>query len=299
MFDISKQSQISYTMTMQTKKILIIGANGLLGHEFKSAFTGLGLTIDCPDRSIFDITNASQVLSFLGKHSPYALVVNCAAYTKVDLCETNKTLAFLINGTGVSTLATACATYGVPLMHFSTDYVFDGKKETPYTELDPPCPINVYGESKLFGERALGMAKGQFYLFRIQWLYGNGPCFPRAILMKLKKNEPLRIVSDQYGSPTWARSIALQVTQAWVRGLLPGDYNLCAKGYTSWYDFSLYMKSLLASHSEILPISTTDLPNPAKRPLNGRLSLNKIAATGLFDTLPTWQDDFKAFHPFL
>ena len=233
---------------------------------------------------------------------PAGRVINAAAYTKVDLAESNLEQARLGNEIGPENLASSCNRAGIPLIHLSTDYVFDGEKAEAYLETDPICPINVYGRSKAAGEDAVRRALDRHLIVRTAWLYSEvGENFFNTILRLAATSDELRIVADQHGSPTSARAIAeaiLQIAPSLARtGTAYGTYHLTASGATSWHGFASRIIALSAAKSGrspvVTPIGTPDFPTAAKRPVNSVLSNRKFAqAFGI--SLRDWADELPA-----
>ncbi len=253
------------------KKILIIGAEGMLGYDLMVAFGDLnpvGL-----EREEFDITDEKAVEKFILDLGP-DIIINAAAYTDVDGCETNQDLAMKVNGYAVGYLARAAEKIGAVLVHYSTDYVFDGKKPEGYKEDDKPGnPLNVYGESKLLGEKLLKESCQKHYLIRTSWLFGkNGKNFIDTILKFGKEKEELKVVDDQRGKPTYTVDLAKR-TRELIDGKYPfGIYHITNEGITSWYDYALKIFEIFESlHPEeklakVVPCTSSEFPRPAKRP---------------------------------
>ena len=262
-------------MNNDRKKLALIGANGMLARMVRHVAPSIYdiTSFDLPD---FDITNRDLVLSAMMHLRPY-VIVNCAAYTDVDRCETNEELALLVNGSGPGYLAEAALDTGATLVHISTDYVFTGDKTEPYSEDDPTGPLSSYGQSKLEGEKAI-MSSGlsRYFIIRTSWLYGpGGKNFVETILRLAGEREELRIVADQHGSPTYTEDLANAISS-----LLEiedaqrpyGIYHVSNSGSCSWYEFAVEIVRLARLNKlpikveRIIPISTEDFPLPAKRP---------------------------------
>jgi dTDP-4-dehydrorhamnose reductase len=265
--------------------ILLLGKNGQVGWELQRTLAPLGqvIALDQPD---LDLTKPDQIRAKLREIKPN-LIVNAAAYTAVDRAEEEPDLAMAINGIAPGILAEETKALGATLVHYSTDYVFDGTKQTPYTEEDIPNPINVYGKTKLAGEQAIQAVDGNYLIFRTSWVYGmRGNNFLLTILRLAKERDELRIVDDQIGAPTWCRMLAEATALILARGedgLADkfGLYHLTAGGTTSWYGFA---KAVLDSHygecetPRIFPIDSTEYKTLAKRPTNSLLSTDKLTA---------------------
>jgi len=278
--------------------ILVFGGNGQLGRALARQSVLRGIKLLALSRSEGDITDPGAIESAIAQWPP-DVVVNAAAYTKVDLAESNLDQARLSNEIGPGRLANACDRAGIPLIHLSTDYVFDGQKTEAYLETDPICPINVYGRSKAAGEDAVRSALDRHLILRTAWLYGEvGENFFNTILRLAVTRDELRIVADQHGSPTSARAIAeaiLQIAPSLARtGTAYGTYHLTASGATTWHGFASRIIALSAAkigrNPVVTPIRTVDFPSAAKRPLNSVLSSRKFAQA--FDiSLRDWADE--------
>ena len=264
----------------------------MLGSDMVDVFSDLNLHVF--PRQRLDITNSKLIDSIL---HPLMLdvVINCAAYTNVDGCETHIQEAMDINCHGVGNLVDFCFDNDVCLIHFSTDYVFDGRQSDPYTELDQTNPINIYGHSKLKAELCIAQRLTQYYIFRIQWLYGqNGAHFIKTILRLSQTKDQLDIVDDQWGSPTWTRDVAQAVKSILKKQLVPyGIYHMSSSSYTNWFSFAKFFLTL--THHDIMlnPVPAVNFDRPAPRPQNSRLSVNKLNEQGIY--LPSWQDAVTQF----
>lgn len=281
-------------------KILILGANGQVGWELRSALEPLGAPIPW-DVAEANLEDEEELGEKLGELSP-DVIVNAAAYTAVDRAESDSDRAFRVNAGAVGVLARYVKESGSWLVHYSTDYVFDGQKEAPYLETDAPGPLSVYGRTKLAGENVIRQSGCRHLLLRTSWVFGShGQNFLKTILRLAADREELRIVDDQCGAPTGARLIA-GITRKALERLLGGDpagggtYHLAAKGETSWHGYASFVVEearrlgfeTRAGAGQILPIPTSDYPQPARRPLNSRLNTDKIESW-LGITLPSWQ----------
>ena len=291
-------------------KILLTGKNGQVVWELRRTLATLGDVV-AVDRQGMDLANPDSILSAIRAVRP-DLIVNAAAYTAVDKAESEPELAMAINGIAPGIMAEEAKRLGAAMIHYSTDYVFDGTKISPYTEEDTPNPLSVYGKTKLAGERAIQEAGIPHLIFRASWVYGaRGKNFLLTILRLAKERDELKIVADQVGAPTWSRMIAEATAQILAQSILPltsppslltqygGIYNLTAAGRTSWYGFA---KAILDSMStqgatpspltphpspNLIPISTPEYPLPAPRPLYSMLSSDKLNRTfGV--ALPAW-----------
>lgn len=240
-------------MVVGAIKTLITGSNGMLGSDLCKVFPE-AITLTHKD---LDITNRAQVLDFIQKISP-DVVINAAAYTNVDGCEDNQELAFQVNGYGPGNLAEACNKIGAKLVHFSTDYVFDGSK-AQYKEFDIPSPINVYGQSKLLGEQEIMKNLKDYRIIRISWLFGkHGKNFVETILKLSHEIDEVKVVNDQFGKPTYTVDLSRRVKE--IIGLEAGIYHLTNDGICSWYEFAS------AFTSNAVACTTEEFPTKAKRP---------------------------------
>lgn len=284
-------------------KLALIGANGMLARMVKQAAPAAFdvTSFDLPD---FDITNRDLVLSTM-KHLKPEVIVNCAAYTNVDGCETNEELALQVNGKGPGYLAEAALGVAAALVHISTDYVFAGDKTEPYSEDDPTGPLSSYGRSKLAGEKSI-LASGlaQYFIVRTSWLYGpGGNNFVETILRLAQVREELRIVADQQGSPTYTEDLAKAIfsllgVEAGHRPF--GIYHVSNTGSCSWYEFAVEIVKLARVNNlpvkveRIVPIRTEDYPLPAKRPSYSIFSRQKYETiTG--QGIPEWRESLSKY----
>lgn len=266
---------------MEIKNILVTGGNGQLGNciqkiskdypEFNFIFT---------DSDTLDITNKDDVFNFFWQNEP-AYCINAAAYTAVDLAETDIEKAFLVNADGTENLAEACNEYGAQFIHVSTDYVFDGENQLPYTEDDFTNPIGVYGASKLSGEELALEANPSTVIIRTSWVYSEfGKNFVKTMLNLFSIKEELGIVADQFGQPTNANDLAETIMKiVKSTNLIPGIFNYSNYGKISWFDFANRIKELSQFNVKLKPLETSQYPTPAKRPKNSTLDLQKIQTT--------------------
>jgi dTDP-4-dehydrorhamnose reductase len=284
-------------------KILLAGKNGQVGYQLERSLQGLG-EIMAVDRSQMDLANLDQVRDVIRSVKP-DLIVNAAAYTAVDQAESEPELAMRINGEAPGVMAEEARKIGAALLHYSTDYVFDGSKTSPYTEDDVPCPISVYGRSKLAGEHAIRAADIPHMIFRTSWVYDmRGKNFLLTILRLAQERDELRIINDQHGSPTWSRTIS-DITAhivAQARGAKApaewwqehaGLYHLAGQGQTTWYGFAQAILNCApgAKLPKVLPITTSEYPTAAKRPGNSVLSCERLQRS--LCTIPDWQSAMR------
>jgi dTDP-4-dehydrorhamnose reductase len=268
-------------------KILITGCNGMLGQDLVPCLKNAGFEVHCTDIEAMDITKANSVLNNVGSGQP-DIVINCAAYTAVDKAESEQDLAFSVNRNGPAHLAGACSNLGIPLLHISTDYVFDGRSGKPYREDDLANPIGVYARSKWEGEEEVRATLGKHIIIRTSWLFGaHGNNFVKTILRLAGERDHLKVINDQKGCPTWTGHLAEALTQiadrmrANVQDTPWGTYHYCGNGATTWFDFAVNIvqnarRLKEVRVSEIVPISTSEYPTPAKRPMNSVLDCSKI-----------------------
>lgn len=283
-------------------KILLTGINGQVGHALYPKLQALGEVVAL-DRSQLDLSNPDSIREVVRKIKP-DLIINPAAYTAVDKAESEPELALAINGIAPGILAEEAKKLGALLVHYSTDYVFNGEKTTPYVETDETSPLSIYGSSKLAGEQAIQEAGASYLIFRTSWVYGAyGKNFLRTILRLGSEKDSLNIVGDQFGAPTSSDSIAdatISALQAWSADK-SGIYHLVNHGATSWHGFAQaivmqYKKleqkkgwpSLNINVENINAITTADYPTPAHRPGNSRMDSSKLV-TNLETSLPEWQ----------
>ena len=288
--------------------ILVTGGAGQVGRELQRHGTLAGHALQALDRTELDITDAAAVAACISSHTP-DLVINAAAYTAVDKAEQDAEMAFAINRDGAANLARACAAQAIPLLHISTDYVFDGHKKTPYHEDDPVAPLGVYGASKWQGEQQIRAHCSQHIILRTSWVFGAyGQNFVRSMLRLAREREELRVVADQRGCPTPASAIAQVVLN--IAGQLAfscssvfGTYHYCGSPATSWHGFAEAVvaeaRSLTAlTVQRVVPISTAEYPTPAARPANSILDCSRLQDVfaiqsgdwrpDLRETLTTW-----------
>jgi len=281
-------------------KILLLGANGQVGTELQRTLFVLGELKSCT-RVQANLEDLQGLRSLIQDYQPN-IIVNAAAYTAVDQAESDKDKAELVNATAVSVIAQEAKSLDAWLVHYSTDYVFDGEKLDAYVESDPTNPINVYGSTKCKGEELISSSGCKYLIFRTSWVYGShGSNFAKTMVRLFQEKDELSIVNDQIGVPTSAELIAGVTSNCLIQALqkdtdLSGIYHLAPSGNTSWFGYAEYLlekgKSIidgLSGQSVILnPVTTSQYPTPAKRPENSLLNTNKIKQTfGVF--MPPWQ----------
>ena len=282
-------------------KILVFGKDGQLGKAFKEAFDVLTVTlseipvIQYVGRSECDLANAEMLIRLLNQFQPQ-LIINASAYTAVDKAETDSDLAFAINARAPEIMAQYAAEHGATLLHYSTDYVFDGEKYGYYLEDDMRNPLGVYGKSKAVGEESIARAfaavggHGQCAIFRTSWVYGEGSNFIRTILRLAKEREELKIIDDQFGVPTsaqWLAKVSLNLAideQVCLRKFSSGIYHAVPAGETTWHGLAVLAVQaaldsgvvLKVNPGAIKPIRAVEYPLPAPRPMNSRMSTDKL-----------------------
>ena len=278
-------------------KILLCGANGQVGTEIHILGEKAGFEIIPMTEKELDITDKQKVNKNIQQHEP-DLVINAAAYTAVDKAEQQQALCFAVNRDASINLAEACNLANIPLFHISTDYVFGGQKDAPYTEQDIPDPINLYGVSKWEGDQKVSQTIKQHIILRVAWVFGEyGNNFVKTMARLMQERDELGIVSDQLGSPTPARDIALTLLDLASRyqkdSTLPwGTYHYAGQPHVSWYQFAEAIKQQLGVNTKLNPIATSEYPTPAKRAANTRLDSSLITKTfGI--KAPDWQHRLK------
>ena len=279
-------------------RLLLFGGNGQVGRALQGCGT-LGNELTVATRQDCDLTDAESVRSLVRRVRPEA-IVNAAAYTAVDKAESDRESCFAVNAVAPRAMAEEAATLGAKLVHYSTDYVFDGTKATPYVEEDATGPRNVYGASKLAGEEGIAQAGGAFIILRTSWVYSNdGANFLKTMLRLRTERPELRIVADQHGAPTSAEAIATATVRIltdagagkkWTSGV----YHMTAGGATSWCGFAKAIFARAGAPTpSLVPIKTAEYPTPAARPANSVLSNEKFAAHFGF-RLPEWEQQLDA-----
>jgi dTDP-4-dehydrorhamnose reductase len=276
-------------------RILITGKNGQVGTELSRLYHSRGDVV-LTGRDECDLANEQSIRDTVQRVKP-AVILNAAAYTAVDQAEKEPRLCFAINAHAPRVLAEEAARLDALLIHYSTDYVFNGEKAEPYLETDPISPVNVYGESKAAGEAAIAEAGTRFLVLRTSWVYGAyGKNFLRTMLRLGAERPELRVVDDQLGAPTSAAAIAsatARLVEQSVSGA-QGIYHMTAAGSTSWCGFAraIFEAGVLGARPRVQPIPSSDYPTPARRPANSVLSNDKFAQTFGF-RLPTWQQQLN------
>nr|WP_315400220.1 dTDP-4-dehydrorhamnose reductase [uncultured Duganella sp.] len=280
-------------------KILLTGGTGQVGYELARSLQGVGEVV-AVDRDVMDLSNLDQVRDVIRQVRP-GLIVNPAAYTAVDKAESEPELAYRVNAEAPALMAREAKALGAALVHYSTDYVFDGAEPAARVENDPTGPLNVYGASKLAGEQAIAAAGIPHLIFRTSWVYGmRGKNFLLTMLRLAKERDELRVVADQHGAPTWSRTIADTTAQVLAQARAGGDpwwtqnsgvYHLSAQGRTTWFEFTQAIVEAAGLECRVLPISSAEYPTPAKRPQYSVMSSELLMER--FCHLPDWKTALK------
>ena len=268
-------------------KILLVGRNGQVGRELARSLAPLG-EVQALGREQLELTDPNAIRKTVRAAAP-EVIVSAAAYTAVDRAESEPDLAFSVNANAPGVLAAEAARLGALLVHYSTDYVFDGAKSGPYTEADVPHPLNVYGASKLAGEQAIAASGCRFLILRTSWVYGpHGSNFMLTILRAARERPQLRVVDDQVGAPTSSLAIARATAQV-LRAGGEGLYHMSAGGKTSWCGFARAILARARLETPVVPIRSDEYPAAARRPRNSLLDNSRLGATfGV--TLAPWEE---------
>ncbi|MDD6038587.1 MAG: dTDP-4-dehydrorhamnose reductase [bacterium] len=270
------------------KKILVTGCNGQLGKAIQKEYAPQPeVTLICTDIDTLDISNHAQVLEFVRENRP-DVIMNCAAFTAVDACESDWDTAYRMNAIGPRNLAIAAAEVGAKLVHISTDYVFDGAGERPYTEFDSPAPQTAYGRTKLAGEQLVKQFAKRYFIIRTAWLYGDGNNFVRTMLRLADSHDTVRVVNDQFGTPTSAAELArlmhaLEPTENY------GVFHGTCEGSCSWADFAAEIFRLAGRDTKVEGISTEEYGSATKRPAYSVLD-NYMLRLTMNERMADWQD---------
>ena len=267
----------------------------MLGTDLVPVLEGEGHKVTATDVDELDITVPDQIKDAVREVSP-DIVIDCAAYTQVDKAEEEPQQAFLLNGKGTENTVSVCREFGVDLCYISTDYVFNGEKKGPYTPEDNPDPLNVYGASKLAGEKAIRNVWERFFIIRTSWMYGrNGKNFVHTVLDLAKNQTEIKVVVDQIGSPTWTVNLARALSKIIGTGKY-GIYHVTdeTEGGVSWFRFAQELVRLAHLDCRIIPVKSEDFPRPARRPKNSVLDLKAVEAL-LDNSLPHWINSLEKY----
>lgn len=247
-------------------KILVTGAKGMLGNDLCLMLKNRGFKVFEADIHNMDITDLKSVKAVINKEKP-SYIVHAAAYTDVDRAESDKDKAMLINKTGSENISKVSSYLEIPVFLISTDYVFDGTKDSPYQPKDKTCPVNFYGKTKLEGEHKIKENNPLCYIFRTSWLYGlHGKNFVKTMINLAEKNGEIRVVDDQKGCPTWTIELAKVIISFIENPREYGIYHVCGSGNTSWYGFAKKIMECMNTDKKVIPVSSEEFPRPAKRP---------------------------------
>jgi dTDP-4-dehydrorhamnose reductase len=278
-------------MSSSSEKLAILGGRGMLGSDVADECKSRGIDFEVFDLPEFDITNEQQLLSVVGR---FKTIINCAAYTNVDKAETENALAFRVNSEAVGQLAYYARKLNAWVLHISTDFVFDGTGDKPYTEKDIPHPINAYGRTKLAGERLLVENKCNHCIMRVEWTYGlNGDNFIKKFLQKARTQKEMKVVDDQFGSPTATTEAAKAVCDLMLKKP-KGIFHFASQGYASRLDVAQFIVQTLGLDVQLTGCKTSDYPSAAARPLNSRFDCGKIRPL-LSGPIKPWQAPLEEF----
>ncbi|MBN2098867.1 MAG: dTDP-4-dehydrorhamnose reductase [Dehalococcoidia bacterium] len=274
-------------------RVLVTGAAGMLARDLVPCLQQRGHYVLAPPENDLDITHLDAIRRWTESANP-EIIINCAAYTKVDQAEKEEALANVINGLAVQNLCLACQEGDIPLVHFSTDYVFDGTKAGPYTIHDHPNPINAYGRTKLLGEKYVLWLLNRFYLVRTSWLFGiHGPNFIETMLKLAGKQKQVSVVNDQRGCPTWTQHLSEAVVSLVESGRY-GVYHATNSGPTTWFEYATEIFRLAGTGTEVLPITTDQFPTAATRPKNSVLDPFPLTEV-IGREMPPWQEAVRQY----
>jgi len=274
-------------------KALVTGSAGMLARDLIPCLSKKGYEVLAPPEDKLDITDRKAIQATAHSFKP-EIIINCAAYTKVDEAEKEEHQAVIVNGLSVQNLCILCQEYDIPLVHFSTDYVFDGMKAEPYTIYDETNPINAYGRSKLLGEKYMLWLLSKFYLIRTSWLFGlHGKNFIETMLELGQSRKQVSVVTDQKGCPTWTRHLAEATTDLIATGRY-GIYHVTNSEPTTWFDFTREIFRLSGMNTEVLPVTSDQFPRPARRPKNSVLDPFPLKEV-LGREMPSWKEALKEY----
>ena len=274
-------------------KILITGGKGQLGSDTTEVLKSNGNEVFSYSSNELNITDLDSLCKTVKNINP-DIIINCAAFTEVDTCETDIEKAFAVNALGAKNCAIASALFDKKILHISTDYIFDGEKTFPYTEYDKPAPISVYGKSKLYGEKLLKEHCKKFFILRVAGVYGmSGKNFVKTIVNIGKTKKFLKVVDDQTTTPTYTVEIARQISDI-IASDNYGTYHATCEGECSWFEFTKYIFAKLNIKTEVVPCKTTEFPRPAKRPAYSVLENFNLKLTG-FRKMKHWKESLDEF----
>ncbi|MBQ7927696.1 MAG: dTDP-4-dehydrorhamnose reductase [Methanobrevibacter sp.] len=273
-------------------KILITGSNGMLGHDLEEVLKDKHELVLTTSKTL-DITDKDKTMEIIKENNP-DIVINSAAYTDVDGCETNQDLAYAVNGEGVKNLALACREIDCPLVHISTDYVFDGTARDPIAEDGEIGPISIYGKSKLKGEQAIQEILDKYFIVRTAWLYGiNGKNFPKTMLELAENHSEITVVYDEVGTPTYTPDLAYGLSQL-IETDYYGIYHLTNSGSCSWCEFARYIFEIAERDVNVIPVTASEFSRPAPRPSYSVLKNEKWIENG-FEPLRDYKEAISEY----
>ena len=273
-------------------KVLITGSNGMLGHDLIEVLKDNHELILTTSKTL-DITDKNHVIEFICENKP-DIVINSAAYTNVDGCEENQETAYNINGDGVRNLALGCSEIDCPLVHISTDYVFNGENTRPWVEDDEIGPISIYGKSKLKGEEAILEILDKFFIVRTAWLYGiNGGNFPKTMLELAKNHSEITVVYDEVGTPTYTPDLAEAISQL-IETDYYGIYHITNSGSCSWCEFARYIFEVAGKNVNVIPVTASEFARPAPRPHYSVLENKRWIENG-FEPLRSYKEAIREY----
>lgn len=271
-------------------KIAITGADGMLGHAMQKVFSETELITF--SHAGLDITDLDRAVKTVRDARP-DILIHAAAFTDVDACETDPEKAYLVNGIGARNMAIACEEIHCPIIHISSDYVFDGTKSSPYDEWDKTNPINQYGLSKLMAEQFISSLTNRFYIVRTSWLFGShGKSFVDTIIRLLAEKESLQVVNDQFGSPTFTKDLAATLRQIIGKGY--GIYHVTNSGVCTWHEFAVKISDLISIHKPIIPVTSEELKRSARRPAQSGLNNTMLRLEGI-PPLRHWSEALEQY----
>lgn len=269
-------------------KVLVTGFAGQLGHDVAAELADRGISCVAADKADFDLTNCESVKGFVRACNP-DVIIHCAAYTAVDKAEEDSATCYNVNINGTRYICDAASENQAKIIYISTDYVFDGDKSEPYEVDDITSPQSVYGTTKLQGEHVVRNSTAKHFIVRTAWVFGaNGNNFVKTMLRLGAERDTLNVVCDQYGSPTYTKDLARLLCDMALSDKY-GTYHATNEGFCSWADFACEIMHKAGLNARIVPIPSSDYPAKAKRPMNSRLSKQKLIENG-FSPLPDWQD---------
>ncbi len=278
-------------MTNLNNRVVVLGARGMLGTDLTRILDQKGIHSEALDLPEFDITDTGQLKEAV---APGRIIINCAAYTNVEKAESEPDLAYKVNAEAVGRLGRFAADADANVVHISTDFVFDGKIDRPYTETDPTNPINAYGQSKLAGEQLLAQTGCRFCIIRLEWTYGlAGTNFVKKLIERAKSGQPLKVVDDQVGSPTATVEAAKAICKL-LPNLPEGFFHFAAAGYVSRYEMARFIFDKLEMTVDLSPCKSSDFSTAADRPLNSRFDCSKME-TLLGEPISPWRGPLENF----